>query len=106
MGASVRGLGSRMGVPFFNGQVLILKMDFSGGVIEIPSMSFRPDVNDFVGDYFGVRLGYSANTGYGTYGLEGEERDRMRGAMVFLVREAEPRDFETHMVYARDYGIR
>jgi len=63
-------------------------------------------VNDFVGDYFGVRLGYSANTGYGTYGLEGEERDRMRGARVFLVREVEPRDFETHMVYARDYGIR
>ena len=27
-------------------------------------------VNDFVGDYFGVRSGYAANTGFGTYGLQ------------------------------------
>ncbi len=63
-------------------------------------------VNDYVGDYFGVRLGYSANVGFGTYGLDGEERDRMRGARVFVIREDDPRAFETHMVYARDYGIR
>lgn len=63
-------------------------------------------VNDYVGDYFGVRLGYSANVGFGTYGLEGEERDRMRGARVFVIREADPRAFETFMVYARDHGIR
>jgi len=63
-------------------------------------------VNDYVGDYFGVRLGYSANVGFGTYGLEGDDRDRMRGARVFRIREDEPRAFETFMVYARDYGIR
>jgi len=62
-------------------------------------------VNDFVGDYFGVRLGYSANAGYGTYGLEGEERDRMRGARVFVLREIDPTAFETFMVRAREYGI-
>jgi 3',5'-cyclic AMP phosphodiesterase CpdA len=62
-------------------------------------------VNDFVGDYFGVRLGYSANVGFGTYGLEGEEPDRMRGARVIVVSEQEPDSFETFMVYARDYGI-
>jgi hypothetical protein len=62
-------------------------------------------VNDFVGDYFGVTLGYSANVGFGTYGLEGEEPDRLRGARVFVVRETEPESFETFMVYARDYGI-
>lgn len=62
-------------------------------------------VNDYVGDYFGVRLGYSANVGFGTYGLEGEERDRMRGARVVVIREDDPRAFETRMVYARDYGI-
>jgi hypothetical protein len=63
-------------------------------------------VNTYVGDYFGIRLGYSANTGFGTYGLEGPERDRLRGARVFLLNEAEPTDFQTYMVFARDYGIR
>lgn len=62
-------------------------------------------VNDFVGDYFGIRLGYSANTGFGTYGLEGEEKDRMRGARVFVIPADRPEAFETFMVYARDYGI-
>lgn len=62
-------------------------------------------VNDYVGDYFGIRLGYAANVGYGTYGLDGEERDRMRGARVFVVREDDPGSFETYMVWARDFGI-
>lgn len=62
-------------------------------------------VNDYVGDYFGVKLGYSANVGYGTYGLPGPDRDRMRGARVLVVPEEDPRSFETYMVYARDYGI-
>jgi len=62
-------------------------------------------VNDYVGDYFGVRLGFSANTGFGTYGLDGAERDRLRGARVFVLHEDDPSRFETYMVYARDYGI-
>jgi hypothetical protein len=62
-------------------------------------------VNDYVGDYFGIRLGYAANVGYGTYGLNGEERDRMRGARVFVIPESDPWAFQTHMVYARDYGF-
>ena len=62
-------------------------------------------VNDYVGDYFGIRLGYAANAGFGTYGLDGEERDRLRGARVFVVGEEDPAAFETFMVYARDYGI-
>ncbi|MBT8398584.1 MAG: metallophosphoesterase family protein [Gemmatimonadetes bacterium] len=63
-------------------------------------------INDFVGDYFGVKLGYSANVGFGTYGLEGDGADRMRGARVIVVPEDDPGSFETFMVYARDYGIR
>jgi hypothetical protein len=63
-------------------------------------------VNDYVGDYFGVRLGYSANVGFGTYGLEGDDPDRLRGARVFVIPEDDPASFETFMVYARDYGIR
>ena len=62
-------------------------------------------INDYVGDYFGVRLGYSANAGFGTYGLDGDEPDRMRGARVLVIREDDPRAFETRMVFARDYGI-
>jgi hypothetical protein len=62
-------------------------------------------VNDYAGDYFGIRLGYSANTGFGTYGLEGDDRDRMRGARVFVLRQSTPGKFETHMVYAGAYGI-
>ena len=58
-----------------------------------------------MGDYFGIRLGYSANTGFGTYGLDGEDRDRMRGERVFLLDQSTPGRFETHMVYAKDYGI-
>ncbi len=63
-------------------------------------------INDYVGDYFGIRLGYAANSGFGTYGLGGDERDRMRGARVLVLREDDPGAFETFMVRARDYGIR
>lgn len=62
-------------------------------------------VNDFVGNYFGVWLGYSANTGYGTYGLDGHDPDRMRGARVLIVHEDDPRNLETRMIFARDLGI-
>jgi hypothetical protein len=48
---------------------------------------------------------YSANTGFGTYGLDGPEKDRMRGARVFVIDEADPERFETYMVRASDYGI-
>ncbi len=62
-------------------------------------------VNDYVGDYFGIRLGYSGNTGFGTYGLQGDDPDRLRGARVFLLQEGNPKGFETFMVYARSFGI-
>lgn len=63
-------------------------------------------VNDYVGNYFGVTLGYSANSGFATYGLGGPDNDRMRGARVFVVNERDPSRFSTRMVRARDYGIR
>lgn len=62
-------------------------------------------VNDYVGNYFGITLGYSANSGFGTYGLGGEENHRMRGARVFVIDEADPSRFSTTMVRAKDYGI-
>ncbi len=62
-------------------------------------------VNDYVGNYFGVTLGYSANTGFGTYGLGGTDNDRLRGARVFNLKETAPNKFTTKMVFAKDYNI-
>jgi 3',5'-cyclic AMP phosphodiesterase CpdA len=63
-------------------------------------------VNDYVGNYFGITLGYSANSGFATYGLGGPENHRMRGARVFVVDERTPETFTTRMVLAKDYGIK
>nr|WP_231747559.1 metallophosphoesterase family protein [Auraticoccus cholistanensis] len=63
-------------------------------------------VNTYVGDYYGVLLGYAGNTGFGTYGLPGAERNRLRGARVFDLTEAgDDVEVETRMVFAADYGI-
>lgn len=62
-------------------------------------------VNDYAGNYFGITLGYSANSGFATYGLGGPDNHRMRGARVFEVEERDPWRFATRMVRAREYGI-
>ena len=76
---------------------------------KVPSLMFfhipHDHVNDYVGNYFGIRLGFSANAGFGAYGLEGSEKDRLRGARVFVLDESDPSRFETNLIYARDYGI-
>ncbi|MDP4091735.1 MAG: metallophosphoesterase family protein [Bacillota bacterium] len=54
--------------------------------------------NDYTGDLYGVELGYSRNTGYGTYGKAGLSR----GARVFLLNENKPEQFETWMRLASD----
>jgi hypothetical protein len=62
--------------------------------------------NTYYGNYYGVLLGYAGNTGFGTYGLSGAERNRLRGARVFNLDENhEGVLVETHMVFAKDYGI-
>ncbi len=60
-------------------------------------------VNDFVGNYCGIKLGYDANIGFGTYGLEGEDKDRLRGARVFRINERTPQAIETWMRYASEF---
>lgn len=63
-------------------------------------------VNDYVGDYYGVKLGYAPGTGFGAYGLSGDERNRMRGGRVFELTEAgDEVSIATRVVYARDLGI-
>ncbi len=62
-------------------------------------------VNDYVGDYFGVRLGCSASAGFAAYGLGGADDHRLRGARLFTVEEREPWRFSTRMIRASEYGI-
>lgn len=63
-------------------------------------------VNTYVGDYYGVLLGYAGNTGFGTYGLSGADRNRLRGARVFtLTEQGDDVTVDTHMVWAKDFGI-
>ncbi|WP_338448119.1 metallophosphoesterase family protein [Niallia oryzisoli] len=63
-------------------------------------------INTYHGNYYGVLLGYAGNTGFGTYGLSGAERNRLRGARVFNLDENQEGVLvETHMVFAKDYGI-
>ncbi|MEH7414290.1 metallophosphoesterase family protein [Neobacillus drentensis] len=63
-------------------------------------------VNTYMGNYYGILLGYSGSTGFGAYGLSGAERNRLRGARVFNLDEnKEGVLVETHMVFAKDYGI-
>lgn len=66
-------------------------------------------INDFTGDYFGVELGYSPGTGFGTYGLgDGTPTmHTMRGARVFELDETVDGVYtgDTRLVYAKDLGI-
>jgi hypothetical protein len=63
-------------------------------------------VNTYQGDYYGVLLGYGPGTGFGTYGLGGEDNHRLRGARVFNLNDTgKDVTVETHNVFAADYGI-
>ena len=60
---------------------------------------------NYMGNYFGIQLGYAANKGFCTYGQGGDENNRLRVARVFNINESDPEQFETHMIYAMDFGI-
>ncbi|MCM8710225.1 hypothetical protein M2651_04185 [Clostridium sp. SYSU_GA19001] len=55
--------------------------------------------NDYIGELNGIKLGYSRNIGYGTYGKNGFSR----GARVFLINEANPSRFNTWMRLESDF---
>lgn len=59
-------------------------------------------VNDFEREYAGIKLGYASNAGYGTYGLGGDNNDDIRGARVFEIKESNPNNYESRMVYHKD----
>jgi len=54
-------------------------------------------INDYVGNWFGIRLGYDYAAGYAEYGLpEDDPRNaRGRGSRVFLIKESDPGNFVT-----------
>lgn len=63
-------------------------------------------INTYAGNYYGVMLGYAGNCGFGAYGLSGAEKNRLRGARVFNLDERKEEVLvDTHMVFAKDYGI-
>ncbi|MDI3243255.1 metallophosphoesterase family protein [Arthrobacter sp. AL08] len=63
-------------------------------------------VNTYMGNYYGVQLGYAPGTGFGAYGLPGPDRNRLRGARVFELDENHPEIYKnTRLVFAKDFGI-
>ena len=63
-------------------------------------------VNTYVGNYYGVELGYGPGTGFGAYGLPGADRNRLRGARVFELDENQTGLYKgTRLVFAKDLGI-
>ncbi|GAB3939938.1 metallophosphoesterase family protein [Corynebacterium tapiri] len=65
-------------------------------------------INTYMGNYYGVELGYGPGTGFGPYGLHDGTWDQhtLRGARVFTLDESAPRHYAgTHTVFAKDYGI-
>lgn len=70
---------------------------------DIKGVFFGHDhINTFDGTYAGIRLGYDGSIGFGTYGFEGPDKDRLRGARVFLINEKNPWTFETWMRLASE----
>jgi hypothetical protein len=62
-------------------------------------------INDYVGNFHGIYLGYDANVGYQTYGLGGANNHRMRGVRVIELNQNDLTKFETRMVYASSLGL-
>lgn len=63
-------------------------------------------VNTYVGNYYGVELGYGPGSGFGAYGLPGADRNRLRGARVFELDENHPGVYkQTRLVFAKDLKI-
>ncbi|OIH84908.1 phosphoesterase [Arthrobacter sp. UCD-GKA] len=63
-------------------------------------------INTYMGNYFGIELGYGPGTGFGPYGLGGAQQHNLRGARVFELDEnAKDIYTSTRTVFAKDYGI-
>ncbi len=62
-------------------------------------------INTFVGNWYGITLGYSGGIGYDTYGIKSDdetEQNRLRGARIFYLNENEPETFKTEYLLIGD----
>ncbi len=62
-------------------------------------------VNTYEGTWYGIRLGYGGSIGYGTYGISSNvesEKQRIRGARVFVIDEKNPKAYQSKYIYAND----
>lgn len=65
-------------------------------------------INTYMGNYYGIELGYGPGTGFAPYGLNDGTPDQhtLRGARVFELNENSERVYEsTRVVFAKDLGI-
>ena len=63
-------------------------------------------INSYMGNYFGIELGYGPGTGFGPYGKNGADKHQLRGARVFELDEnAEGIYTSTRTVFAKDFGM-
>lgn len=63
-------------------------------------------INTYMGDYYGIELGYGPGTGFGPYGVGGTEEHSLRGARVFELDEKHEGVYSgTRALFAKDYGI-
>lgn len=65
-------------------------------------------INDYVGSYLGIMLGFDGSAGYGNYGFNSDdekERNKLRGARFFEIEESHPEDMKTWMRYGHEFNI-
>lgn len=65
-------------------------------------------INTYMGNYYGIELGYGPGTGFGPYGLNDGTWDQhtLRGARVFELNENSKRVYDgTRLVFAKDLGL-
>lgn len=65
-------------------------------------------INTYMGNYYGIELGYGPGTGFGTYGLNDGTSDQhtLRGARIFDLNENSERVYEsTRLVFAKELGV-
>jgi hypothetical protein len=67
-------------------------------------------INNYVGNFHGILLGYGASAGFGPYGFGGDERNRLRGIRIHDFVEDDVTSYVTNMAtyFKRagdDYGM-
>ncbi|WP_253905916.1 metallophosphoesterase family protein [Arthrobacter sp. H5] len=63
-------------------------------------------INTYVGDYYGIQLGYGPGTGFAPYGLGDATKNNLRGARIFELDESHPGVLkDSRLIFAKDFDI-